>query len=664
VKVTVGRSAPLGGALATRLGAAPRPAGDHDPLAEALRDAARRLPVPPVTDRSVWAAVDPPTRAGLLRRAAAELAAPAPAPRASDWARAFRDGVRTAWEDPARALRERVALLTLAAVLTGERAAAGDPPDAAPHLDAAADGLVALAETSTWCWAPHDAYTAARGEVLPDPGRPYLDLGAAEVTTLLAWADHALGPHLDARVPGLRRRLRREVTTRVLDPFRTTRDWPWIGLTRPADNWNPWIHHAVLTAALLLVDDARERAGLVRLVVEGLDHFLADLPEDGGIDEGVAYWWHGAARLLEALDLLAAAAPGTLDARDLPVLAQLSRFPHRMHLGGPWYVNAGDAPARLPDARPWHVPHRWGRLLGDPDVTAHAAARGAAQPLAADPAEGLGTALTGLADPDWRAARAGAGPDAGAAGRPDRGRWLAAEVWLPRVQVLLARERAGTAEGLTLAAKAGHNAERHNHLDVGSYWIALDGVPAVVDIGQPTYTAASFGPDRYRAWPLTADWHNVPTPGGTGQAPGPRHAARAVRAERGPGVTALHADLAAAYPDGLLTAWPRTVKLVRAAAGRPAHVLIEDAWDPPGITARLRHVLAGEVRLAADHARVTLAPGRALVLSWDPAAATAELTRRELTDPLLRRSWGGALTRLTLTSRGQAPLRVRMERAR
>ena len=51
--------------------------------------------------------------------------------------------------------------------------------------------------------------------------------------------------------------------------------------------------------------------------------------------------------------------------------------------------------------------------------------------------------------------------------------------------------------GLTLAAKGGHNGESHNHNDVGSFIVAVDGVPAVADAGRPTYTAQTFGPDRY-----------------------------------------------------------------------------------------------------------------------------------------------------------------------
>ncbi|KAK1182291.1 heparinase II/III family protein [Streptomyces sp. NBS 14/10] len=634
------------------------PALHPDSLVELLRDAPTRLPVPTVTARSVWEAVDAGTREGLLEEAAAELRRNAPVLTASDWARTFRDGVRTAYEDNARRLRERTTLFVLAATLTGEVAPADAPPGAAPYLDAAADALMALAETSTWCWAPHDRYAKARDEVLPDPDEPFLDLGAAEVASLLAWADHVLGPHLDTRVPGLRRWLRREVDLRVLTPFERTRDWHWIGLDGDAHNWNPWIHGAVLAAALLLTDDEERRARLVRLVVEGLDHYLAVLPDDGGIDEGVAYWWQGAGRLLEALDLLADAGGPALDARDLPVFGPLSKFPHRMHLADDWYVNAGDAPARLWPDQPWHLLFQWGERLSDPDVRAHALACARGGPTVR-PRAGLGRALAGLCAPRWRHALTTT--DVADGDAP----WAARETWLPRVQVLVARDTPGTAAGLTLAAKAGHNGERHNHLDVGSYWVALNGRPLVVDIGQPTYTAASFGPDRYQAWPLQSAWHNVPDPDAA-QQPGPTHRADDVRVDLTPAAATLHADLAAAYPTGLLRTWRRSLRLIRATADTPAHVLIEDHWPPDLATpVLLRHILAGAVELAEGQAQVT-ADGHSLLITWDPKRATARLEHRDLDDPLLRESWGERLTRLTLTvaapSAGE-PFTVRMERS-
>ncbi|MEV4053622.1 heparinase II/III family protein [Amycolatopsis sp. NPDC049688] len=588
--------------------------------------------VPDVRDRAGWAAAD---GAAVLADARALLARPAPVLTATAWARTFRDGVRTDYEDAARELRERVTTLVLAAVLTGET-----PPDEVPFLDGAIDGLVTLAEATTWCWAPHDRHAAARGEVLADPDDPFLDLGAAEVASLFAWSDHALGPHLDRRAPGLRKRLRREVELRVLTPFERIRDWHWLGLDGDAHNWNPWIHSAVLTAALLLVADEERRRRLVRLVVDGLGHYVAVLPDDGGIDEGVAYWWHGACRLLECLDLLAG---GGFEVPELPVLAELIRFPHRMHLGGDAFVNAGDAPARLSPAQPWHVLHRWGERLGDAAVCAFAAARARAGGRLVWPSAGLGRALSGLADPGWRAVVAEAGEP-----------WLAREEWLPRVQVLVARETAGTARGLTVAVKAGHNGERHNHLDVGSFWVAADGVPLVIDAGQPTYTAASFGPDRYQAWPLRSEWHNVPEPG-VPQEAGEAAGARDVRVELGAAEAVLTADLAAAYPG--VPRWIRSVRLVR---GPSAHVVVED--DDSVRPVRLRHLLAGAVELADGEASVSR-NGVRVRLCWDPRHTTAELERRELTDPLLRASWGGYLSRLTLLVR-EGPARVRLEQVR
>ncbi|MFB7549334.1 hypothetical protein [Streptomyces sp. NPDC056154] len=203
-------------------------------------------------------------REGVLSAAMEELARPAPRLLATAWARAFRDGRRSAYGDRAWALQQRVSLLVPAPVLTGEAAASSAASGDCRHPDAAVDGLVAFAEATTWCWAPHDRVTAARKVVAPDPDDPFLDLGAAEVAALFAWADHVLGSHLDRRMPGLRRRLRREVHRRVLTLFERERDWHWTGADGTANNRNPWIHSAVLAAALLLCDDGRPRARLVR----------------------------------------------------------------------------------------------------------------------------------------------------------------------------------------------------------------------------------------------------------------------------------------------------------------------------------------------------------------------------------------------------------------
>ena len=64
------------------------------------------------------------------------------------------------------------------------------------------------------------------------------------------------------------------------------------------------------------------------------------------IDEGYAYWWNGACRALEALDIVRHATGGVLDASDIPALRETVAFPHRMHLGSDWYLNVADGQAR------------------------------------------------------------------------------------------------------------------------------------------------------------------------------------------------------------------------------------------------------------------------------------------------------------------------------
>ena len=135
------------------------------------------------------------------------------------------------------------------------------------------------------------------------------------------------------------------------------------------------------------------------------------------------------------------------------------------------------------------------------------------------------------------------------------------------------RERAADQRGLTLAVKGGHDGENHNHLDVGSFVVATDGVPVVVDVGRPTYTAVTFSPDRYTLWPLQSSWHNVPEGAGVQQGVGARFAARrTTRLDDG-----LTLDLAPAYPVPGLSTWERSARLRTDDDG--PYVEILDAWE-------------------------------------------------------------------------------------
>lgn len=116
---------------------------------------------------------------------------------------------------------------------------------------------------------------------------------------------------------------------------------------------------------------------------------------------------------------------------------------------------------------------------------------------------------------------------------------------------MAAREHAGDPSGLALAVKGGHNDEAHNHLDVGSYLVAVDSTPVLIDLVQPTYTALTFTDRRDEIWTMASSGTTCPR-----SAAAPAIVASADLATATATASALELDLAPAYPG---------------AAGRPAH---------------------------------------------------------------------------------------------
>ncbi|MFE5837617.1 heparinase [Arthrobacter sp. NPDC056493] len=645
--------------LAGVWGTAAEPSG----LRPALDGAKGRLTVRPSSERHAWLAIPDEAVASLASQATAERGSPWPQPLVSHYARYFRDGNRTDYEGLVAARQQRLTRAVIMAALADGALGDGPEVDAAPDsqpegsvawLDEVIDGAYLLCEQSSWSWAAHDDVGDRSGHVVPDRGMPFLDLGAGEVAAQLAWLDLVLGDALDGRAPGLRKRMREEVLERVVQPFLDRMDWHWLGLDGDVHNWNPWIHSNILAAAVILVEEPGLRAATVARCIEGLDRFLASVPADGAIDEGFAYWWNGGGRALEALALLEEATGGALNA-DIPVIRGLAAFPHRMHLGHHWFLNVADGPARAPRNLPWDMLGRWADRLGDADAARHARAFETTRP---DAASGLGRVLHAL----FRLAA-----DEAAAGKtPAVSPPLTGFTYLDSVQIMVARETPGAPTGLTLAAKGGHNGEHHNHRDVGSVVVAVDGVPLLVDAGQPTYTAETFGPNRYSIRAMQSSWHSVPAPFGLEQGTGAEFAASVLHhptAEE----PRLVLDLAEAYGIGPASNWIRSGALDRPGS----RAVIADSWslaDPPASGTPdvvIHYLLAGTVRLGPPGTATVSASGipdagspdpgarRGAKLTWDPASAAVEADEWALDDPLLSDVWGARLTRLRFSMPAQ-----------
>ena len=584
-----------------------------DRLAEHLRP---WRPYPPIADRRYWGRVPRETREHLLIQAAPISQRPWPLLTATAYARFKADGDRQAYEHPYFARRDKLIAAVITAVLTGGASTAD-----------ITDGVWLLCEESTWCLPAHQP-----GSGLPDPDEPHVDLFAAETAALLAWTAVLSGEHED--------RVRREVRSRVLDPYRARDDWWWFGLSGGADlnNWTPWIHANLLAASLLLDDQPRSTASRA---VAALDRYLEAVPADGGCDEGASYWWRAGASVFECLQTLTEACGSDFGAFQLPKVKAMARYPMVAHIAGDVHVNFADGPVRPPGTVP-HLLYRFAARTGDRQVRQHALAMRPerAASLVTGPNGSVGRVLAAITDDEWATAPPARFP-------------APLQSWLPVTGVLTAREREGDTAGLFLAAKAGHNAESHNHNDVGSFIIANNGLPVLIDPGAGTYNRQTFGPDRYQIWTMQSSWHNTPAPAGHPQAAGREHRAADVSVSLSASAAELALDLAAAYPVAAgVRSWRRVLRLDRTVP----LIAVHDSWELSQTSPRTACYLITPEEPQVAGAMIALPSGLEIDIDATVDGTTASrisIERRDLDDPVLRAIWGRHLYRVTLTLPGR-----------
>jgi len=217
------------------------------------------------------------------------------------------------------------------------------------------------------------------------------------------------------------------------------------------------------------------------------------------------------------------------------------------------------------------------------------------------------------------------------------------------------RNREGSTKGLYVAAKGGHNAESHNHNDVGNFIIYIDGKPVIIDIGVETYSRKTFSSQRYEIWTMQSAYHSLPTIDGVMQAPGGQFAARDVRYKSDDRMAQLTLDIAGAYPEqARLKSWVRAITLNR---GRDVTV-VEDytLTEAAGqITLSLMTPCsavvgeAGQILLSASDRDDALAR-----VIYDASKLTATIEVIDVEDGRLRSVWPEKTTRILLTAKKPA----------
>jgi hypothetical protein len=601
-------------------------------IQQVLIPVAQWRPFPRLTDRESWQAMRSDVRQQIVTRGERALETEWPLLPATLFLEYARTGNRTHYEHARDQRRNKLESLVLAECTENN----------ARFLDEIANGIWLTCEETFW-GVPAHLGMQKEGVGLADATEPIVDLFAAETSSLLSWTDYLLGSKLDSVSKLVRPRIQQEVQRRILKPGLTRNDFWWMGLNSglshrdKLNNWTPWICSNWLTSTLLLETDSEKRRQSVVKIMRILDLFVNGYPDDGGCDEGPSYWGRAGGSLFDCLELLYSATNGTVNLYGDRLIAEMGRYIYRAHIDNDYYMNFGDAPAKV--HTPGNLVYRYGKRIHDSEMTEF----GAYMAMQEDDGigfESLGRTLPALFDlGELRAA--------------PRTQALVRDVWLPDSQIMAARTQQGSAKGFYLGAKGGVNGRSHGHNDAGNFLIFVDGNPVIIDAGVESYTAKTFGPHRYDIWTMQSAYHNLPTIGGVMQKNGLNFRASGVAYKDGGDVAEIRMNIASAYPpEAGLRRWIRTLQLDR----KTNRVRLRESFElqraAPEIVLSL--MTSRQARTDGEGRLRMPASGQGIpdvLLHYDAQRFMPKVETIEIQDDHLRSAWGDRIYRVLLTAR-------------
>ena len=480
--------------------------GEQAPAPARIAAIARMLPESPggvgrpIEDRQAWQAVA--AAPGFKRVVSeAERLVSQPIPEISDelYLDFSRTGNRTRYQRVLAQRHSRVPALALAECIENR----------GRFLAAIEEAIGAVCAEKTWLYPAHDrSLRNFEGTVIE------IDLGSAATSWNLATIDYWLGEKLSDQT---RQLIRNELERRTFKPFESyvTKGKPRLWWATGTNNWNAVCLAGVTGSALVIIDSPQRRAFFVAAAEKYVENFLKGFTPDGYCSEGLGYWNYGFGHYVLLAETIHQATGGQVDLFEAPNVGQIARFGTRMEiLPGVYPAFADCHVASRPDTRTMAFlsrRFRWG--LEDLER------RGLL--LAGGPSSSSFTlGLCGFANSASQIPAA----EAVATDRPLR-------EWFPDAGILICRPVSGDEHGLGVALKGGHNAEHHNHNDVGSFVVALAGNTPLVDPGSEVYTARTFNSKRYESGVLNSFGHPVPLVAGKLQRGGRSAAAEVIKTE-------------------------------------------------------------------------------------------------------------------------------------
>lgn len=404
-------------------------------------------------------------------------------------------------------------------------------------IDNIINGIWAICEETTWVLPAHNG-----GNIVADIKKPSIDLFAAQTASQLALCIYLLREELDAISEEIVKRVEYEIEKRIIEPFLKYNFW-WMGYgddrRSSPSNWTPWCCSTCIMACLFAVRDNHTRIKFIQKSCEILNYYIQNYPEDGGCDEGAQYWYNSAGSMFDCLELLYLATDGKLDVFNMKKINEMGSYIYKSHISGKYFINFADC-AAIAD-RGGARTYLFGKRVGNRSLMAFGADdfKALDEKLLPDNMNLLHKLFSILHEDEIK--------------RFDDVYTPLESNYTESLQLY-----SGIKNGVSLAVKGGHNADNHNHNDVGSFMVYADEIPIIIDVGVESYSKKTFSSERYSIWTMQSAYHNLPTVNGVMQCDGSEYKAKnVVVMENG-----MSFDISDAYPKtSEIVKWQRDITI-------------------------------------------------------------------------------------------------------
>lgn len=530
---------------------------------------------PNIADRAHWDSLSKELKDALIRSGLEAQKDPWTELLISDFREFSKSGNRVRFEDKYFPRRRKLNRLIMAECAENK----------GRFLDDILDGLYLILEETTWCLPPHTSYERdAKQETMPDVTRPIIDLFDAESAALVAFAEYLLRPVLADISPYISGYVNERLRKRIFTPYLNQHFW-WMGDgDEPMCNWTPWTTQNVLLCALTREESfftEKERRTFLEKAAVSCDFFLKDYGEDGGCSEGAGYYSHAGLCLFGCLEIMSFALSGnngksandiSSDKKNLNFdrifrekkIQNIANYIVKMYVGEGFYINFADC-SSMPGRRSSRE-FLFGKAVGDEVLSSFAAEdfrnESESEQLLEEEINLFYHTMQAFSYNEMM--------------RYQKSTALPEDSRFDSVGLMVARD-----DTYVLAAKAGNNADSHNHNDVGSFTLYKSGKPFMIDLGVGTYTRKTFSDKRYELWTMQSQFHNLPTFAADGvlfgempeedvynkdivlQKDGESFAATDVEYILDNKKAVLSMDIAGAYGDARVKSYKRTIELIK-----------------------------------------------------------------------------------------------------